>query len=74
MVSTSLTSPIFWPPRRYCAWGESDIDSWPPATITVASPLAICCMPIATVRRPEPQTWLRPQAVAFSGMPAAMAA
>ena len=42
--------------------------------MTVASPLAICCMPRATVRRPEPQTWLTPQAVAFSGMPALMAA
>jgi hypothetical protein len=26
-------------------------------------------MPTATVRSPEPHTWLRPQAVAFSGMP-----
>jgi hypothetical protein len=37
-------------------------DSWPPATTMLASPLAICCMPSATARRPEPQSWLMPQA------------
>ena len=31
-------------------------------------------MPIATARRPEPQTWFRPQAVLSFGTPAAMAA
>jgi hypothetical protein len=51
-----------------------DIDSWPPATMMSASPLAICCMPIATVRRPEPQSWFRPHAVFSCGTPAAMAA
>ena len=40
----------------------------------LASPVAICCMPRATARRPEPQSWLRPQAVASCGMPAAIAA
>src|SRR5215217_5551847 len=40
----------------------------------LASPLAICCMPIATVRSPEPQSWLSAQAVFSAGMPAAMAA
>jgi hypothetical protein len=50
------------------------MDSWPPATMMSASPLAICCMPIATVRSPEPQSWLRPQAVFSWGTPAAMAA
>ena len=44
--------------------------SWPPATMMSASPFAICCMPSATARRPEPQTWLRPQAVVSFGMPA----
>ena len=36
----------------------------------LASPVAICCMPSAMARRPEPQTWLRPQAVASLGRPA----
>src|SRR5215212_7801542 len=40
----------------------------------LASPLAICCMPIATVRSPEPHSWLSAQAVFSAGMPAAMAA
>src|SRR3954447_20706096 len=40
----------------------------------LASPLAICCMPMATVRSPEPQSWLSAQAVFSAGMPAAMAA
>ena len=39
-----------------------------------ASPVAICCMPIATARRPEPQSWFSPQAVASFGTPAAIAA
>jgi hypothetical protein len=34
----------------------------------------ICCIPSATARRPEPHSWLRPQAVASCGMPAAIAA
>ncbi|EGE58779.1 hypothetical protein RHECNPAF_280079 [Rhizobium etli CNPAF512] len=40
----------------------------------LASPVAICCMPSATARRPEPQSWLTPQAVASFGMPALIAA
>ena len=54
--------------------GPCDIDSWPPATMISASPLAICCMPSATARRPEPQSWLRPQAVFSCGTPAFIAA
>jgi polyhydroxyalkanoate synthesis regulator protein len=30
----------------------------------------ICCMPSATARRPEPQTWLMPQAALSFGQPA----
>ncbi len=52
--------------------GAIDIDSWPPATMIFASPSAICCMPSATARRPEPQSWLTPHAVASLGMPAFM--
>ena len=48
--------------------------SWPPATTMSASPCAICCMPSATARRPEPQSWFRLQAVASFGMPALIAA
>src|SRR5439155_1901985 len=54
--------------------GAIDIDSMPPATMTFASPLAICCKPRATDRRPEPQSWFMPHAVFSCGMPAAMAA
>src|SRR3712207_5488809 len=50
------------------------MDSCPPATMMPASPLAICCMPMATVRRPEPQSWLSAQAVFSCGTPADMAA
>ena len=46
--------------------------SWPPATTMVASPVWICWAPSATARRPEPQTWLMPQAGASIGMPAAI--
>ncbi len=35
-----------------------------------ASPVVICCMPSAMARRPEPHTWLRPQAVVSFGRPA----
>ena len=35
---------------------------------------AICCMPSATARSPEPQSWFRPQAVTSFGTPAAIAA
>ena len=48
--------------------------SWPPAMMTVASPLAICCWPSATARRPEPHTWLRLQAVFSLGTPPFIAA
>ena len=39
-----------------------------------ASPLAICCSPSATARRPLPHNWLRPKAVFSCGMPAFIAA
>src|SRR3954471_2024312 len=45
MVSTIWKSPIFTPPRRWAQCGAIDIDSWPPATMMSASPLAICCIP-----------------------------
>ncbi len=67
MVSTNFRSPILVPLRRCAVCCACDMDSWPPATITLASPLAICCMPSATARRPEPQSWLRPKAVASCG-------
>src|SRR5581483_1085776 len=50
------------------------MDSWPPATTILLSPCAIAWAPSATVRRPEPQTMLMPQAGAAMGMPAAMEA
>ena len=62
------------PARRCWQCVDSDIDSWPPATIILASPDMICCMPMAMARRPEPQTWLSPQAVASFGTPALIAA
>ncbi|ODN72620.1 hypothetical protein A6302_00113 [Methylobrevis pamukkalensis] len=74
MVSTIWKSPIFTPPRRCAQWGAIDMLSWPPATMIEASPLAICCMPRATARRPEPQSWLSPKAVASIGTPALIAA
>ena len=60
----SFMSPILVPARRCAACGASDIN------LLAAGDddrrrrrCAICCMPSATARRPEPQTWLRPQAV-----------
>jgi hypothetical protein len=44
--------------------------SCPPAATMRAEPSAICWAARATARRPEPQTWFRPQAVAELGMPA----
>ena len=40
----------------------------------LASPFAICCRPRATARKPDPQSWFRPQAVFSLGTPAVMAA
>ncbi len=48
--------------------------SWPPATTIVASPVWIAWLASATARRPEPQTWLTPQAGTSLGMPAAIEA
>ena len=39
-----------------------------------ASPLAICCAPSATARRPLPHNWLTPKAVFSWGTPAFIAA
>jgi hypothetical protein len=44
------------------------------ATVPRAWPERICWAAKATVRRPEPQTWLMPNAVLLSGMPARRAA
>src|SRR3990170_1789359 len=74
MVSMKFQSPIFTPSRRCAAWVDLLMDSWPPAATILASPDAICCMPRATARSPDPQTWFKPQAVAEFGMPALMAA
>src|SRR5450756_1422075 len=74
MESMNLTSPILVPDRRCAKCGAIDMDSIPPATMTFASPLAICWRPRATDRRPEPQSWFMPHAVFSCGMPAAMAA
>ena len=41
--------------HRFLAAGDDDLSR---------RRVAICCMPSATARRPEPQSWLRPQAVA----------
>ena len=48
--------------------------SCPPATTMSASPLAICWVPRATARNPEPHTWFTPKAVASIGTPASTAA
>ena len=48
--------------------------SMPPAATMALSPVRICCAASATARRPEPQTWLMPNAVLASGRPAARAA
>ena len=48
--------------------------SMPPAATTALSPVRICWAASATARRPEPQTWLIPNAVLASGSPAARAA
>ena len=58
MVSTSSAEPILVPLRKCMAWGERLMLSWPPATTMSLSPLRIAWKPSATVRRPEPQTWL----------------
>ena len=60
------------PPRRFWAWAERLMLSWPPATTMVASPVWIAWAASATARRPEPQTWLTPQAGTSLGMPAAI--
>ena len=60
------------PPRRFWAWVDRLIFSWPPATTIVASPVWIAWAASATARRPEPQTWLTPQAGTSLGMPAAI--
>jgi len=39
-----------------------------------ASPLRIACQPKATARRPEPHSWLMPNAVFSTGMPELTAA
>jgi hypothetical protein len=70
IVSISFRSPILVPARRCWQCVDKDIDSCPPATITLASPVAICCMPSAMARRPDPQTWFRPHAVVSFGSPA----
>src|SRR6185295_3993384 len=74
MVSTNSTPPILTPPRRYCACGAMLMDSWPPATTISEAPLTSAWYPSATERRPEPQSWLTPQAGLSTGMPAAMEA
>src|SRR3546814_7588708 len=56
MVSTRLRLPILVPPRRFCACIESDIDSCPPATTIVASPVATACAASATARSPLPRS------------------
>src|SRR5688572_975016 len=48
--------------------------SWPPATTMVASPVWTAWAASATARRPEPQTWLTPQAGTSFGTPAAIEA
>ncbi len=45
-MSISFKSPILVPARRCWQWADSDIDSWPPAMMILASPEAICCMPM----------------------------
>ncbi len=60
MVSTIEKSPIFTPPRRWAQCGAIDIDSWPPATMMSASPVAICCMPSATRAEPRAAELVQP--------------
>ena len=48
--------------------------SWPPATTMLSSPSVMCWAPSATALRPEPQTWLIPQAALSFGSPALMCA
>jgi hypothetical protein len=72
MVSMKLRSPIFCPARSGAAWGESVMFSCPPAATMDASPSMMCWAPSATARRPEPQTWLMPQAALSLGRPALM--
>ena len=74
MVSMNCMSPIFTPLRRYAACGAMLMLSWPPAITILLSPVRICCAPSATARSPEPQSWLMPNAVLLSGMPASSAA
>src|SRR4026208_1829349 len=44
--------------------------SWPPATTMSLSPLRIACQPSATVRSPEPHSWLTPTRGGPKGEPA----
>ena len=46
--------------------------SGPPATTIEELPVWICCMPSATARSADPQTWLTIQAGLSTGMPAAI--
>src|SRR5687767_7895876 len=54
--------------------GEALMFSWPPATTTSESPLAIACAPSMAAFRPEPQTLLMVMAGTMSGSPAQIAA
>src|SRR3546814_2386144 len=56
--STIERSPTFWPLRRCATWGAMLMLSWPPQTTMRESPTRTAWEPIATARRPEPQSWL----------------
>jgi hypothetical protein len=60
IVSTICASPILTPLRRWMQCGAWLMLSWPPATTMSLSPLRIACQPSATVRSPEPHSWLTP--------------
>jgi hypothetical protein len=75
MVSTIFASPMRKPSREpLSACGARLIDSWPPATTSSESPLAIACAPSIAACSPEPQTLLIVIAGTMYGMPALIAA
>ena len=73
--STSAPSPSLYPNRAFVsAYGAFDIDSIPPATITLWSPDRIIWSAISTARMLDAQTLLIVSAGSETGRPAPIAA
>ncbi len=69
-VSIISIAPYLAPARARCTCGARDMDSWPMASTTSTSPLAIRRSPATTASAPERHTALTAMAGTFSGTPA----